>query len=69
MSHNIQKHIGVENILCFYIFFKLRFFLEAWEEGLWGMLERPQKISFDTTRAAQKDIMGATNINVLVAES
>jgi hypothetical protein len=33
------------------------------------MLERPQKISFDTTRAAQKDIMDAKNINVLVAEN
>jgi len=38
-------------------------------EGHWGMLERPQKFSFDTTRAAQKDIVGAKNINALVAEN
>ncbi len=43
--------------------------MEAWEEGHWGTLERPQKNSFDTTRAAQKDILGAKNINVLVAEN
>jgi hypothetical protein len=69
MSHNTKKHIGVENILYFYIFFKRRFSLEAWQEGHWGMFERPQKKSFDTTRAAQKDIVGAKNINFLVAEN
>jgi hypothetical protein len=33
------------------------------------MLERPQKFTFEAIRAAQKDIMGAKNINILVGEN
>jgi len=34
-----------------------------------GDVGKAQKKSFHRTRAAQKDIMGAKNINVLVAEN
>jgi hypothetical protein len=33
------------------------------------MLERPQKFAFEAIRLAQKDIMGARNIYVLVGEN
>jgi len=33
------------------------------------MLKRPQNFDFESTRAAQKDIMDVKNINILVGEN
>ncbi len=42
---------------------------EIWQEGRLGMLKRPQNFDFESTRAAQKDIMDVKNINILVGEN
>jgi len=57
-------------IFYIFIYFSNEDFL--WKRGrkdIGGCSKGPKKKSSDTTRAAQKDIVGAKNINVLVAEN
>ncbi len=68
MSQDTKKHIGVGNVLYLYIF-KTKGCWETWQEGHWGMLEKPKKTSFEATRVAQKNMMGVRKINVLVNEN
>jgi hypothetical protein len=56
MPLDTKKHIGVENIL-YFIYFSNQGLLGS-VIGHWGMLERPQKFTFEAIRVAQKDIMG-----------
>jgi hypothetical protein len=45
-------------------FFKLKVIGKYGRKDVYRSWKRPQKISFDATRNAKKDIMGTINVNV-----
>jgi len=69
MSKDIEKHIGniastrVKNIL-YYIFFEPMVVGKHGRKDIGGCWKGPKNMAFEATKATQKDIMGAKNINV-----
>jgi hypothetical protein len=69
MSKDMEKHIGdiastgVKNIL-YYIFFEPMVVGKHGMKDIGGCWKGPKNMAFEATKATQKDIMGAKNINV-----
>jgi hypothetical protein len=68
MSLDTKKHIGFENILYFLYFFKPRVVGKCGRKDIGGCWKGPKNLLLRPIRAAQKDIMGVRNINIIVGE-